>query len=87
MPTPIDFPGSNTNFGKPKGWDDNECGGLPANQGCMVTPGGRLIPNIESCWQFNEAEIAEIVRTKQIRIGIVGLAMPPIIVSVSPINK
>lgn len=53
----VNFPGSNTTYNPPEGVSEDQCKKLHVfrNGKCIV-----------SCWEFTDAEIADIVRTKRL---------------------
>lgn len=57
---------------------DDECSDLPIQR----TVNGGKFPAIESVWELTDEEVSQIVRTKRIRLGIVGMGMPPVYLSV-----
>lgn len=48
---------------------DDECSALP----CFVDN-----RQVVSCWQFSPEEVAEIVRTGRIYLGVLGASTPPV---------
>lgn len=70
MARPVKFNGANKELVAPKGIDDLSCSSLPIfNNGI----------NCVSCWELNDAEVEEIIKTKRIYVSIwSGKTQPPI---------
>lgn len=77
----VSFPEQSTVYGKPAGWKDADCYGLPVAQTVYANSDGSLVPCLISCWEgeLTDAQIAEIVRTRKVKIfqSITGASLPP----------
>lgn len=62
----VDFKGTNCVFAAPKGRDDVCDLRLFRNRGSLVM-----------CWELNEAELQEVVKTHQVFLHILGHSLPP----------
>lgn len=72
MGNPVNFKGANGDLLAPNGVDDVSCSSLPVFRNGI---------NCVSCWEFSEAEITEIIKTKRIYISLwSGKTQPPIYV-------
>lgn len=68
----VPFKDQNCTFGKPNSMTDEECYSLFAKK----TTNGKF-PAVESVFELTDSEIDLIVKSKRIRLGIVGNGMPP----------
>jgi hypothetical protein len=72
MATPIDWHGTNRRLGPPKDMDETSCSYLP-----VFTNG----VNCVLCWELTDAEIAEIIRTRQVFLSVwSGVSQPPVLI-------
>lgn len=72
MARPVEWNGANAGLGAPKGMDALSCSSLPVFKNGI---------NCVSCWKLDEAEIAEIIKTKCIFVSLwSGKTQPPIYV-------
>lgn len=55
------------------------CEDLPAQ---IVQDGDSI--TIASCWEFNDDEIEQIIRTRHIWLNVMGRAHPPVAITVDP---
>lgn len=78
----VHFKDENRIFGKPSSMTDDECYDLP----CKMTTNGKF-PAVESVWQLSDEEIAMIIKSKRIRLGIIGGGMPPTYIQVEPVDN
>lgn len=82
----VEFPEHSTIFGKPDGWKDADCYGLPVAQTIYGNSEEKDVPCLVSCWEqeLTDAEIEEIVRTRKVRawLSITGSGMPPVSISI-----
>ena len=74
----VSFPQQTTVFGKPEGWKDEDCYGLPVNQGYYLDSEGKKQPLLTSCWELTDEDIEKLTKTKRFYLGIVGFGMPPV---------
>lgn len=74
----ISFPQQTTIYGKPAGWKDEDCYGLPVNQGFFLNSEGNKVPTLTSCWEFTDAEFEQLAKTRKLYLNIVGFGMPPV---------
>ncbi len=74
----VKFPQQTVNFGKPEDWKDEDCYGLPVNQGYYLNSAGDKVPCLISCWELSTEELTEIQKTGRIYLSITGLGMPPV---------
>lgn len=76
---PTSFEQQNLIFGKPKGWDDEQCMDLPVWKGMApIDEKGNVFPTIVSCWRLSKEDLEEINRTGVIWLSVSGDAMPPV---------
>lgn len=69
----VKFDDQNCVFGKPSDMSDEECYSLPVKK---TKNGG--FNSLESVWELSESEIELIIKSKRIRLGIIGEGMPPV---------
>jgi hypothetical protein len=69
----IEFKGQTKVMGKPANMTDDECYGLPVQE----TKNGNY-PVLESVWELTDEDLKIITESKRIRLGIVGVGMPPV---------
>jgi hypothetical protein len=72
MAQSVEWSGVNRRLGPPAGVDESQCKTLPifSNGVCCV-----------SCWELDDAEIAEIVRTRRIFLSVwFGKSQPPVLI-------
>lgn len=74
--TGVEFKDQNFVFGKPGDMTDEECSSLPVKK----TTNGNF-PAIESVWEFSDEELQIMMKSKRIRLGIIGHGIPPIYIS------
>lgn len=74
----VKFPQQTTVYGKPEGWKDEDCYGLPVNQAYYQNSNGYGVPCLISCWQLSPEELEEVKRTGKIFLSITGAGMPPV---------
>ena len=77
----VKFPQQNTIFGKPAGWKDEDCYGLPVSATYYLNSKEEPVPCLISCWEITPAELAEVQRTGKIYLSITGIGMPPVSLS------
>lgn len=77
---PTNFDGSNGVLDKPEDMDREECTPLCV-QFCAIQPEG--LPVTMSCWKLEQEELEEIKRTGRVWLSVVGIGMPPVILSVA----
>jgi hypothetical protein len=80
----VKFPEQTTVFGKPAGWKDEDCYGLPVAQTVYTNSDGKNVACLISCWELMPEELAEIQQSGKIYLSITGKGMPP--VSLSAVN-
>jgi len=73
---PVNFKQANITYGKPEGWEEDECGNLPVHKG---TDGKH--PVLVSAWMPTFADLQILSEGKPIYLTIVGTAMPPVALS------
>lgn len=78
----ISFPQQTTVYGKPPGWKDEDCYGLPVNQGFYLDSQGKKQPLLTSCWLFSPEELEKLSKTGKLYLSIVGFGMQPVSMSV-----
>lgn len=69
----VKFKDQTCEFGKPSNMADDECSPLSVKK---TTNGG--YPSLESVWEISDEELAIIIKSKRIRLGILGHGMPPV---------
>ncbi len=75
----IDFPEANFTFTKPENMTDDECGSLRVWRGeTEPNEQGNSFPNIISCWELSDDDVANILRDRKIYLRIVSNGMPPV---------
>jgi hypothetical protein len=74
----VEFSEQTATLGKPAGWKDEDCYGLPVAQTVYENSDNMDVPCLISCWELNDEETAEIIRTKRIYLTITGGIMPPV---------
>jgi len=81
----VEFPQQTTVFGKPEGWKDKDCYGLPVAQTFYRNSDGKPVPCLDSYWEreLTDAEIEKIVSERKVGIylSITGVSMPPVSLS------
>lgn len=75
----VTFKDQTGELGRPSLMTDEECSSLPIKR---IT-GGKY-PAIESVWELSEEELQTIIKSKRVRIGILGTGMPPIYMQAEP---
>lgn len=81
---PCSFDESNSVLSRPPDMTDEECGPLCTLRG--FTPGNQ--PCVISCWKATQEELDEIKRTGRVWLCVLGVTMPPVIVSgTKPFNQ
>jgi hypothetical protein len=65
----IPFPEQTTVYGKPEGWKDEDCYGLPVAQSVYANSEGKPVPCLISCWEKDG---------QRIYLSITGTTMPPV---------
>ncbi len=75
----IEFKGQTKVMGKPSSMTDEECYGLPVQE----TTNGNY-PALESVWQLTDEDLKIIIESKRIRLGILGVGMPPVYLIAEP---
>lgn len=78
----ISFPEQTVIFGKPETWKDEDCYGLPVNQGYYVDSEGKPQPCLHSVWELTTEDLKEINRTGKIYLRTSGTGMPPVSIHV-----
>lgn len=66
---PVEFEGQNNVYHKPESMSEEECGSLPVNQTKDI---------IVCCWELDENDIKDILKTKRIWLGIITSVQPPV---------
>jgi len=74
MAHPIDFPEKNSEFIKPEGWTDAQCGNLPTNN-----DGKQII----SCWKLTWKERFKALVFGNVWLGVAGQSQPPVWITTS----
>lgn len=74
----VEFPEQTTVYGKPKGWKEEDCYGLPVSQAFYGNSDGNGVCCLISCWQLTPEEMEEVKRTGKIYLSITGSGMPPV---------
>ena len=77
----VSFPQQTTVFGKPEGWKDEDCYGLPVAQSYYLNSEGKPVACLISCWEFTPEDMAEFQKTGKIYLSITGSGMPPVSLS------
>lgn len=81
----VSFPQQTTVYGKPAGWKDEDCYGLPVSQSIYLNSDEKPVPCLISCWEqdLTDVQLEEIVRTRKVRsyLSITGTGMPPVSIS------
>lgn len=81
----VKFPEQTTVFGKPPGWKDEDCYGLPVSQSVYGNSEGKDVPCLISYWEkeLTDAELEKIIRTRKVGayLSITGAGMPPVSIS------
>lgn len=77
----VSFPEQTTVFGKPEGWKDEDCYGLPVAQTYYRNSEGQPIPCLVSCWELTPEDIVELQKTGRIYLSITGTGLPPVSLS------
>lgn len=84
--TGVKFPEQTTVFGKPDGWKDEDCYGLPVAQSVYSNSEGKDVPCLISYWEreLTDAQLEVIVRTRKVGtyLSITGAGMPPVSLSI-----
>ncbi len=75
----IEFKGQTKVMGKPSNMTDDECYGLPVQE----TTNGNY-PSLESVWELTDEDLRVITESKRIRLGILGIGMPPVYLMAEP---
>lgn len=70
---PAEFPEANLTLTAPEGIDEQEVAVLPAHR--YRDANGRSV--CLSCWELEDAELEEIVRTRRVWLHVWGRTMPP----------
>lgn len=78
----IEFKDQNCIFGKPSTMTDEQCNPLPTKK----TTNGDF-PCVESVWELTEEEIAIVLKSRRIRLGIIGNGIPPVYLQVEPLDE
>lgn len=73
----IKFEGHTHIFGKPEGWSDEDCYGLPLRVQNVVLPSGVGVQACVSCWKPTPEELAKINETGVIWLTVIG-GQPPV---------
>lgn len=72
MGYPVKFEGYNSELLAPSGMDNLSCSSLPVFKNGV---------NCVSCWEFSEAELEQIIKTKRVYISLwSGRSQPPVFV-------
>ena len=69
----IDHPAANITYGAPRGEEDR-VGALKAY--VTTDPTGEYVTSVTTYWQFSDAEIEEIARTKCVMMNVLGGGLP-----------
>lgn len=77
----VSFPQQTTVYGKPEGWKDEDCYGLPVAQSYYLNSEGKPVACLISCWELTLEDIREFQRTGKIYLSITGHGMPPVSLS------
>lgn len=75
----VEFKDQNCIFCKPKTMGEDECLSLPTKK----TTNGQY-PSIESVWELSDEELALVLKSKRIRLGVLGNGMPPVYMIAEP---
>lgn len=78
----ISFPEQTTIFGKPETWKDEDCYGLPVNQGFYLNSDGKPEACLHSVWKLTDAEVDYVLKHKTVYLRTSGTGMPPVSVHV-----
>lgn len=74
----VKFPQQTTIYGKPAGWKDEDCYGLPVAQAYYFNSEKGSVPCLISCWELTPEELTEVQKTGKIYLSITGTGMPPV---------
>lgn len=74
----IEFPQRTRTFGKPEGWKDEDCYGLPVSETYYLNSEDKRVPCLISCWEFTPEDIVEFQKTGKVYLSITGTGMPPV---------
>jgi len=81
----VSFPQQTTVYGKPAGWKDEDCYGLPVAQTVYLKSEDKPEACLISCWQLSPEELIEVQKTGKVYLSITGAGMPPVcIYGISP---
>lgn len=76
---PIHFPEATTTLAPPNGITEEDCDQLPLQVGeCSHT----TFPMMTSCWELDDADIEDIIKTRKIHLTILHNEHPMVMVSV-----
>lgn len=70
----IDFPGTNTTFGKPANMTDEQCGSLSA----LVGFDADGLPYVLTAWQPNYEDLQALNAGRPLMLQVVSSRMPPV---------
>jgi hypothetical protein len=78
----VKFPEQTTVYGKPEGWKDEDCYGLPVAQSFYLNSDQKPVPCLISSWEgeLTDEQIDEIIRSRKVKVflSITGTGMPPV---------
>ena len=76
---PIDFEGANLTLRKPGDMKEEDCHSLQVYAGPIELPSGQQVPGFIACYQFDEADIDELIANKgKIYVQQIGAGFKPI---------
>jgi len=78
MGEPVNFKGSNTILGPPKGCTEDQVGSMFVCRRPSELSGMEGCPEVVSVWRLNADEVDCVVRTGRIQVHILGETMPPL---------
>jgi len=83
---PANFPESNAVLGHPTDMTADQCDPLCIQRGFMVLNNGPVVVAVQSCWKLTPDELETVKRTGRIWLTVLGMSMPPVILSGSRIE-
>src|SRR5882757_2240711 len=66
----VKFAQQTTVYGKPPGWKDDDCYGLPVAQTVYNNSDEKPVPCLISCWELSPEELAEVQKTGKVYLSI-----------------
>jgi len=76
---PASFPESNAYLGAPPSMEE-DCDALSIQRGALVV-GETAYPIVQSCWKLTPEELESVNKTGRVWLCVVGVTMPPVIMS------